>query len=62
MKTSGQRHYSLWQIFRWPLLIGLLSAIGLVSALVGDDLWDAISWATLAVPVTVTGWGMWRKQ
>ena len=41
---------SLWMIFRWPLLIALISIVGLVSALVGDGWWDALSWATLGIP------------
>lgn len=47
---------SLWHIFRWPVLLGFSSAIGLVSALVGDGVWDALSWATLAAPVAVIAW------
>jgi hypothetical protein len=43
-------------IFRWPIWLGLLTAIGLASALFGDDGWDALSWATLAVPLAVLGW------
>lgn len=43
-------------IFRWPLLIVLLTAVGLLSALVGDDGWDALSWALLAVPVGLCGY------
>lgn len=34
----------LWGIFRWPLLIGLLAALGLLSALLGDGLYDVVSW------------------
>ena len=44
-------HKTLWQIFAAPMLIGVLSTIGLVAALVGDDWWDGVSWLTLALPV-----------
>ena len=39
----------------WPIPIALasLTALGLVSALVGDGVWDAVSWVALAVPVAV---------
>ena len=40
--------------WRWPLAIGAGSAIGLVSALVGDGAFDALSWLLLSVPITVT--------
>jgi len=43
-------------IFRWPLLLGALTAIGLISALFGDGGWDALSWAVLAVPLAVLAW------
>lgn len=44
---------SLWQIFAVPLLLALLSIAGLASALFGDDLWDAVSWLTLGVPLLI---------
>jgi hypothetical protein len=43
-------------IFRWPLWLGLLTAIGLASALFGDGGWDTLSWTALAIPLTVLGW------
>ena len=48
-------------IFRWPLWLGLLIAIGLASALVGDDGWDALSWTALAIPLAVLGWKASRQ-
>ena len=36
--------------FRIPILLALLTAAGLASALVGDGLWDAISWLALGWP------------
>jgi hypothetical protein len=41
----------LWDIFRWPIAIGLASAAGLLAALVGDGAWDVLSWLLLAWPV-----------
>jgi hypothetical protein len=46
-----RNHRTLWQIFAAPILIGLLSTVGLVAALIGDGWWDGISWVTLALPV-----------
>ncbi len=42
---------TLAQIFTWPLVIGVLSTIGLISALVGDGVWDGVSWLTLLLPI-----------
>jgi hypothetical protein len=47
---------TIGDIFRWPLLLGALTAIGLASALVGDGGWDALSWAVMAVPLAVLAW------
>jgi hypothetical protein len=44
---------SLGQIFAAPLLLGWLSGIGLISALLGDNVWDALSWVALGIPVFV---------
>jgi hypothetical protein len=50
-------------IFRWPLLIGLLAALGLLSALLGDGLYDVVSWLALGLPlVVVVGVRAWRKR
>ncbi|MBD9483661.1 hypothetical protein IB229_11805 [Pseudomonas sp. PDM14] len=52
----------LWMIFRWPLLLAVLSSLGLVSALIGDDLFDLFSWLTLGVPLMLVGWICWRLR
>ncbi|CDG83233.1 hypothetical protein [Janthinobacterium agaricidamnosum] len=44
---------SLWG---WPVVLGLLTCIGLISALLGDDWWDALSALTLGVPVAIGAW------
>ncbi|EKS35746.1 hypothetical protein [Afipia clevelandensis] len=44
------------QIFAVPMVLGVLSIIGLVSALVGDGVWDGVSWATLTIPILLCGY------
>jgi len=44
---------TFWQVFGVPIVLGLVSIIGLVAALVGDGLYDAVSWITLSIPVVV---------
>jgi hypothetical protein len=53
---------TIGDIFRWPLLLGALTAIGLASALVGDGGWDALSWTVMAVPLAVLGWKAARRD
>ncbi|QUS41920.1 hypothetical protein RPMA_26100 [Tardiphaga alba] len=50
-RSSGPSRRTLWQIFAMPLVLGILSTVGLISALVGDGAWDALSWLTLGVPI-----------
>jgi len=58
---SGERR-KLWAVLRWPALLAALSATGLLAALLGDGLWDALSWAALAVPVAIAGRGLLRAS
>jgi hypothetical protein len=55
-------HLSLWQIFAAPLVVAVISGLGLVSALVGDGLWDSLSWAALAVPVFLYSLFLWWRK
>ena len=48
------------QIWGMPIAIGMLSAVGLLSALLGDGIWDALSWAALATPVAASLWHVGR--
>ncbi|WP_417509092.1 hypothetical protein [Methylophaga sp.] len=45
------KNKTVWQIFRMPIFIGLVSAIGLILALLGDGLLDFLSWLLLLIPV-----------
>ena len=39
-----------WSLWGWPLAIAILSAAGLIGALVGDGGWDWLAWVGLGVP------------
>jgi hypothetical protein len=53
---SSGRSANFAGVFGAPVLLALVSAIGLLSALLGDDLWDVLSWVALATPVAVIVW------
>ncbi|MHC6156103.1 hypothetical protein ACVSQB_30550 [Bradyrhizobium elkanii] len=55
-------HRSLTQIFAAPLVIAIVSTVGLISALVGDGWWDTVSWAGLGLPVLLYLVFIWRRQ
>ncbi|AHL36339.1 hypothetical protein CD58_27265 [Pseudomonas brassicacearum] len=52
------RQSSFWKVFGIPLVIGALCAAGLFSALLGDGLWDAVSWLGLGIPSVLAVWGL----
>lgn len=66
MSTGGngarKTHNSLRDIFAIPIVLGLLTTIGLVAALVGDGIWDGVSWITLGVLVVVYAFYWLRRQ
>ena len=43
----------IWTI---PFILGIISTIGLLSALNGDKLWDALSWFALGIPLFIGGY------
>ena len=49
------------QIFAVPLVFGVLSVVGLISALVGDGLWDGVSWLTLTIPILLCGYFLLKR-
>jgi len=44
------------KLWGMPILLGVMSGIGLVSALLEDGLWDWISWLTLGIPSLLMCW------
>lgn len=57
-----RKHHRLRAIFAAPLLLALVSIIGLVVALTGDGFRDAASWAALCVPVLAVVWAMKARR
>jgi hypothetical protein len=55
MKSEFQR------VFGVPILLGILSAVGLLSALFADGFWDALSWVGLGAPLVVIAW-FWLRS
>ena len=53
MNMSKRKAKTLTQTFTIPALLGGLSAAGLISGLVGDGVWDAVSWIGLGVPIAI---------
>jgi hypothetical protein len=50
----------LARVLGLPLALAALSAAGLVSALLGEGVWDLLSWLALALPVAAAIWYLLR--
>ena len=48
--------------WRWPIVLGVATAVGLLSALLGDAGWDTLSWFGLGAPVAVAAWFAGRPR
>jgi hypothetical protein len=57
-----RRRQTNGQIFAIPMVIGILSVIGLLSALIGDGVWDAVSWLTLGIPIVLCVYFFVRRR
>ncbi|GKS85753.1 MULTISPECIES: hypothetical protein [unclassified Acidovorax] len=51
--------FPLWG---WPIALGVLTATGLLSALVSDGWGDVWSWVALGVPVATMAWFGLRRR
>jgi hypothetical protein len=45
-----------------PIALGVISALGLVAALLADGPGDVVSWIALSVPVAVVAWYSMRPS
>lgn len=50
------------RIWLWPVVVALLSMLGLIAGLVSEDLGDWLSWGALAVPVAIGCQGLARGR
>lgn len=58
----SQPPFSLWRIFRAPAAIAAFSLFGLIVALLGDGVWDAVGSVTLASSVVATVWALAARR
>lgn len=50
------------RMWGWPIVLGVLTSIGLISALFSDGgLGDMLAWFALGIPVVVCAWYGWRR-
>ncbi len=52
---------SAGEVFCVPIWLGVASVVGLVSALLGDGVWDGVSWLAIFAPIGAVWWA-WRRR
>ena len=61
-RTTRTDHLqTVGEVFRVPMVLGVATIIGLVSALLGDDIWDVLSWLAMLAPLTAVVLA-WRRR
>ena len=50
-----------WRVYGGPLLLGLLSVAGLLTALMSEGVGRYFSWIAVGAPVLVTAWFYVRR-
>jgi uncharacterized membrane protein YecN with MAPEG domain len=54
---------TFWHLWRWPIVLGILTATGLISALFSDGgSGDVLAWIALGVPIVVALWYSFRSS
>jgi len=62
MAASALRRGLLGRTYLMPLIIAMISSAGLLFALIGDGLWDYLSWLALGIPVAIGLWFSNRRS
>jgi hypothetical protein len=60
LTRSASRRRAFARIFAVPALLAVLMAVGLTSGVLGDGIWDVISWLALGTPLVVIAYHLAR--
>jgi hypothetical protein len=61
-RHQASRQQSVARIFLAPAIMASIVACGLLSALLGDGIWDALSWVALLAPVAAIAYFARREK
>ena len=62
MHGSSDRSRPWLRVFGVPILLGVLTTIGLLAALSWADIGKYIAWVTVGAPVAIVGWVWLRRR
>ena len=60
--SAVTRRRGLIRIFAVPAILAVLTIFGLTSGILGDGIWDAISWIALGIPIAVVVFHLCRSS
>lgn len=50
------------RVWGMPILLGLLTAFGLLAALLGQGAWHWLAWLAIATPIAVMAYHLCRRE
>lgn len=50
------------KVYGAPLVFAVITLYGLLSALIGDGVWDELSWIALASPLAIIVWRLCNSK
>jgi len=50
------------KVWTAPIVLGAVTALGLTTALVSDDVGDVLAWIALAAPIVAVVWYGWPRK
>ena len=57
-----KKHRPFWALWGGPIVMGVLTTTGLITALVSDTWGDWWSWVGLGLPTLAMAWFAWRPK
>jgi hypothetical protein len=58
---SASHRSAFVRIFAIPAIMAVIIAAGLASGVLGDGVWDVISWIALSVPIAVIVFNVFQR-
>lgn len=60
--TGNGRSNGRIRVWTAPIVLGVVTAVGLISALLSDTSGDVLAWLALAAPIVVICWYVPRRK
>ena len=60
--SASRERSKFLSIYGAPTVLALVTLVGLISGVLGDGVWDAISWLGLGIPIAVIAWFVLRPR